>query len=76
MTFLSTTFMVPDLMPDWMATAAGFNPLTWAADASRSALDGTGDATYIALRLGWLALFFVISTFLALRAFGRYRRSI
>lgn len=76
MTFLSTTFMVPDLMPDWMATVAGFNPLTWAADASRSALDGTGDATYIALRLGWLALFFVVSTFLALRAFGRYRGSI
>ena len=76
MTFLSTTFMVPDLMPDWMATVAGFNPLTWAADASRSALDGTGDATYVALRLGWLALFFVVSTFLALRAFGRYRRSI
>lgn len=76
MTFLSTTFMVPGLMPDWMATVAGFNPLTWAADASRSALDGSGDATYIALRLGWLALFFVVSTFLALRAFGRYRRSI
>lgn len=76
MTFLSTTFMVPDLMPGWMATVAGFNPLTWAADASRSALDGTGDATYIALRLGWLAIFFVVSAFLALRAFGRYRRSI
>ena len=76
MTFLSTTFMVPDLMPDWMATVAGFNPLTWAADASRSALDGTGDATYIALRLGWLALFFVVRRFLALRAFERYRRSI
>jgi len=64
------------LMPDWMATVAGFNPLTWAADASRSALDGTGDATYIALRLGWLAAFLLASTFLALRAFGRYRRSI
>jgi ABC-2 type transport system permease protein len=76
MTFLSTTFMVPQLMPDWMATVAGFNPLTWAADASRSALDGTGDATYIGLRLGWLAIFLFVSVILALRAFANYRRSI
>jgi ABC-2 type transport system permease protein len=76
MTFLSTTFMVPDLMPDWMAAVAGFNPLTWAADASRAALDGTGDATYIGLRLGWLAIFVIVSAFLALGAFRKYRRSI
>ena len=76
MTFLSTTFMVPDLMPDWMATVAGFNPLTWAADSSRAALDGTGDAGFIALRLAWLALFLIVSVVLALRAFGTYRRSI
>jgi ABC-2 type transport system permease protein len=76
MTFLSTTFMVPDLMPDWMAAVAGFNPLTWAADASRAALDGTGDATYVALRLGWLAIFVIVSAFLALGAFRKYRRSI
>jgi ABC-2 type transport system permease protein len=76
MTFLSTTFMVPDLMPDWMAAVAGFNPLTWAADASRAALDGTGDAAYIGLRLGWLAIFVIVSAFLALGAFRKYRRSI
>jgi len=76
MTFLSTTFMVPELMPNWMATVAGFNPLTWAADASRAALDGSGDAAYVGLRLGWLAIFFVVSVFLVLRAFGMYRRSI
>ena len=76
MTFLSTTFMVADLMPDWMATVAGFNPLTWAADASRAALDGTGDAGFIGVRLVWLALFLIVSVVLALRAFGKYRRSI
>jgi ABC-2 type transport system permease protein len=76
MTFLSTTFMVPQLMPDWMATVAGFNPLSWAADASRAALDGTGDAAYLGVRLAWLAVFVVISAALALGAFGKYRRSI
>ena len=76
MTFLSTTFMVPSLMPDWMATVASFNPLTWAVEASRSALDGSGDAWFVLARLGWLTVFLVVSAFLALRAFGRYRRAI
>jgi ABC-2 type transport system permease protein len=76
MTFLSTTCMVPQLMPGWLATLAGFNPLTWAADASRAALDGSGDPAYVGLRLGWLAIFLVVSTLLALRAFGRYQRAI
>ena len=43
MTFLSTVFMVPELMPDWMAAVAAFNPLTWAVDASRTALEGPSD---------------------------------
>ena len=76
MTFLSTVFMVPALMPDWMAAVAAFNPLTWAADASRSALDGPADPPFIAARLAWLSVFLVVSVWLSLRAFGRYRRSI
>jgi ABC-2 type transport system permease protein len=76
MTFLSTTFMVSELMPGWMATVAGFNPLTWAADASRAALSASPDWTFAALRLGWLAIFLVVSIALALQAFGRYRRSV
>lgn len=76
MTFLSTTFMTPSLMPDWMATVAGFNPLTWAVDAARTALSGPADWGFVAIRLVWLASFFVVSLALALRAFGMYRRSI
>ena len=76
MTFLSTVFMVPQLMPDWMATVASFNPLTWAVDAARSALLGPTDWPFIAARLVWLAIFLVVSVVLSLRAFGRYRRSI
>jgi ABC-2 type transport system permease protein len=76
MTFLSTIFMVPELMPGWMATVAGFNPLTWATDASRASLDGAGDAASVALRLLWLAVFLVVSVVLALRAFGKYRRAM
>jgi ABC-2 type transport system permease protein len=76
MTFLSTAFMIPALMPDWMATVASYNPLTWAVEASRAALDGTGDPAFVLARLAWLAIFVVVSLALALRAFGRYRRTI
>lgn len=76
MTFLSTTFMAAELMPDWMATVAAFNPLTWAVDASRAALDGPADWSFVLVRLGWLAIFVVVSVGLALRAFATYRRSI
>jgi ABC-2 type transport system permease protein len=76
MTFLSTTFMAPDLMPGWMATVASFNPLTWAVDAARAALDGPSDWSFVATRLAWLAIFLVVSVVLALGAFGKYRRSI
>jgi ABC-2 type transport system permease protein len=75
MTFLSTTFMVADLMPDWMAMVAAYNPLTWAADASREALSAAPDWGQVWLRLGWLAIFLAVSVFLALRAFRTYRKS-
>jgi ABC-2 type transport system permease protein len=76
MTFLSTTFMVGELMPDWMASVAGFNPLTWAADASRAALTASPDWSFIGLRLGWLAIFLIVSVVLSLGAFRAYRRTI
>jgi ABC-2 type transport system permease protein len=76
MTFLSTTFMARDLMPDWMASVASANPLTWAVDASRTALLGPSDWSFVATRLAWLVIFLVVSLVLALGAFGKYRRSI
>jgi ABC-2 type transport system permease protein len=76
MTFLSTAFMVPQLMPDWIRTVAGYNPLTWAIDAARIGLDPAGDPASILLRLGWLTAFLVVSIGLALAAFRRYRRTI
>jgi ABC-2 type transport system permease protein len=75
MTFLSTTFMVPELMPDWMATVAGYNPLTWAADASRLAMSAAPDWPGVAMRLVWLAAFAAVGLLLALRSFRSYRRS-
>jgi hypothetical protein len=59
-----------------MESVAGCNPLTWAADASRVALTASPDWSFVTLRLGWLAIFLVVSIVLALQAFGRYRRSV
>jgi len=39
LTFLSSAFMSENLMPQWMQRVADFNPLNWALDASRAALD-------------------------------------
>ena len=75
MTFLSTVFMVPALMPDWMATVAAYNPLTWAADASRIALSATPEWPAVAMRLVWLAAFAAVGLVIALRSFRTYRRS-
>ena len=76
MTFLSTTFMVTAFMPDWMATVATYNPLTWAVDAARGAVDGSADLGFVLTRLAWLAVFLIVTLVLALQAFRKYRRSI
>jgi ABC-2 type transport system permease protein len=76
MTFLSTTFMVAGLMPDWMATVAGANPLTWAVEASREALTRAPDWSFVASRIAALLGFLGVGLTAALAAFGRYRRAI
>ena len=76
MTFLSSAFMVSPLMPEWMRVVAEYNPLSWAIDASRAALDPAGDPGYVLVRLVWLAVLVAVAGLVALGAFGRYRRSI
>lgn len=74
--FLSSTFMQPDLAPGWIASAARFNPVHWAVEVGRAAVDGSGTAGEIGLGLGLLAAVAVVATALAARAFGRYQRAI
>lgn len=38
LTFLSSVMLPPSLMPSWAAGVARFNPIDWAAVASRQAL--------------------------------------
>ena len=54
MTFLSSAIMDPQLAPDWIRTAARYNPLDWAVVASRECLLGTPDWSAVWPRLGAL----------------------
>jgi ABC-2 type transport system permease protein len=76
LTFLSAAFMPLALVPDWIAKVAAVNPVNWAVEAGRAGFSGTGDAGYIALRLGGLAVLAVLSMLLATRAFRSYQRSV
>jgi ABC-2 type transport system permease protein len=76
MTFLSSVFMAQALMPQWMQVVAKYNPVNWAVQAGRAALVTDPDWGIVLSRMGYLAVFTVVCTWLATRAFRVYQRSI
>jgi ABC-2 type transport system permease protein len=75
LTFLSAAFMPLDLIPTWMATVARANPVNWAVEAGREALNGSPDWGFIAIRLAGLAIVASVAAMLATRAFRSYQRA-
>jgi ABC-2 type transport system permease protein len=76
LTFLSAAFMPLDLVPDWIAVVARFNPVNWAVEAGREALTASPDWGFIVPRIAGLAIVTLISMAWATRAFRSYQRSI
>jgi ABC-2 type transport system permease protein len=76
LTFLSSVFMQQRLAPGWIQAVARFNPVNWAAEASRSVALTHTDWTLVATRAGLLGLLLVVATGLATRAFGAYQRAL
>ena len=76
LTFLSSAFMQPNLVPSWIRAVSRYNPVNWAAQAGRSAAIGPADWSLIAERLGLLAGVLLVSSLLATRAFRAYQRSL
>jgi ABC-2 type transport system permease protein len=76
LTFLSSALMQTSLAPGWIRTVAKFNPVDWAATASRSAAMGSLDWGLVAGRIGLLAVLVVASATFATWAFGAYQRSL
>jgi ABC-2 type transport system permease protein len=76
LTFLSAAFMPLALVPDWIATAAKFNPVNWAVEAGREALTASPDWSMIVPRIVALLALTILTTAWATRTFRAYQRSI
>jgi len=74
LTFLSTVFMVKQLMPPWIRDVASFNPVDWAVTAGRGALVAAPDWSSVLLHVGYLAAFVLVTALVAVRAFRVYQR--
>ena len=74
--FLSSALMDTRVAPDWVATAARYNPVDWAVVASRQALAPGTDWPVVTGRLGLLAALALVMAWLATRAFRTYQRSL
>ena len=76
LTFLSAAFMPLGLAPDWIATAAKFNPVNWAIEAGREALTASPDWGLILPRIAGLAVLTLLTTAWATRTFRAYQKAI
>jgi ABC-2 type transport system permease protein len=70
LTFVSSALMQQSLVPHWIQAVAKFNPVNWAAEASRAAATGGLDWGLVAGRVGLLAALVVVCAWFATRAFG------
>jgi ABC-2 type transport system permease protein len=76
LTFLSTAFMQPALMPGWINTVAKYNPVDWSIRAGREALQASPDWGSVAGYCGLLAGFALACLLLATRAFRAYQAQV
>lgn len=74
--FLSSVLMAPALLPGWVDTVADYNPVDWAAVASREALQASPDWSVIAGRGALLLGLCLVMGWVATRAFRAYQRSV
>jgi ABC-2 type transport system permease protein len=74
--FLSSIMMAPALLPDWVARVARFNPVDWAAVASREALTANPDWGLVLDRMALLSALAILMAWLAARAYGSHQRSL
>ncbi|WP_181791838.1 ABC transporter permease [Streptomyces phytophilus] len=76
LTFLSSSFMAPALMPPWMRHVADVNPVDWAVVAGRGALSADPDWGEVLGRGGALLAVAVAAVLLSTRTFRTYQRSV
>jgi ABC-2 type transport system permease protein len=76
LTFLSSAFMAPALMPPWMRHIADFNPVNWALVAGRSAMSANPDWSDVLTRGGALLGLALVAIWLSTRTFRSYQKSV
>lgn len=76
LTFLSSAFMQENLIPAWIRTAAGFNPVDWAVNAGRQAILSEINPGYLLVHGTLLVLFALLCGWVATRSFKSYQRSV
>lgn len=76
LTFLSSAFMQENLIPAWIRTAAGFNPVDWAVNAGRQAILAEINTGYILIHAIMLLLFALVCGWIATQSFRSYQRSV
>jgi ABC-2 type transport system permease protein len=76
LTFLSSTFLPVNLMPQWMQDFAAFNPVNWAVEAGRQTLNSSIDWSLVGVRLAELLALTLVCAWLSTRAFRAYQRSV
>lgn len=75
LTFLSSVMIAPALMPAWVGRVARFNPVDWAAVASREALGADPDWGLVLDRAAMLLALAVVMGWLVTRAYRSYQRA-
>ena len=76
LTFLSSAFMPATLMPGWMRGIAACNPLNWAVQAGRAALNAGTDWAGVAARGGGLLALAVVCVAVSAATFRSYQKSV
>jgi ABC-2 type transport system permease protein len=76
LTFLSSAFVAPGLMPPWMRTVARGNPVNWALQTCRSALAGAVDWPHTLSYGGGLLLLAAALLALSSRTFRSYQKAV
>ncbi len=76
LTFLSSAFMAKDLMPRWMQDVAAANPVNWALDSTRAALNSHPHWGTVLVHGGWLLALALAMVALSTRTFRAYQKAV
>jgi ABC-2 type transport system permease protein len=76
LSFLSSTFMPAQLVPQWIRDVSRYNPVNWAVEVGRQTLNATVDWQLVAVRGGALLALALVCAFISIRAFRAYQRSV